>query len=489
MDRRAELFIGGRWVKPQSDQVIEVFSPATEELIGEVPEGSPADIDAAVTSARVAVDGDWGRSSAAERAAVLARFTEELSKRMDDIVTAQVSEQGAPVSQVAAVGSGPSLDVIRYYTKLAAELIAEEVREGSGGRSLIRRVPVGVVGAIVPWNGAWPLAIFKLAPAMAAGCSVVVKPPPETPLSPNLMAEAAAAAGVPEGVLSVVPGGAEVGEHLVSHTGVDKVSFTGSDAVGKKIAAICGGRLRSTVLELGGKSAAIVLEDADLASTVGGLALNSYVNNGEGCMSDTRILVPRSRHDEFVEAFGAMASSLKVGDPFDPTTFIGPLISERQRDRVEGYIFSGVEQGATLVTGGRRPAHLAKGWFVEPTVFANVDNSMRIAREEIFGPVVSIIAYSDEAEAVAISNDSDYGLGGSIWSSDVDHALALSAQVRTGIMAINGFGFQECSPFGGMKNSGLGWEMGPEGLNEYLALQSILLGAGSFARHADLPTR
>jgi len=469
-----EFLIGGRMVAPNSDLVIEVISPHTEKVVGRTPDGVPADIDAAVAAARAAMSGAWGHSTPLERVEAMQRLLDECRKRAEDFGIAQVTEMGCPVSQVQMVMVEPAMGQLEYFAELAAHTQFDERRTGMGGTSLVRKRPVGVVGAIVPWNGPPMLTMMKLAPALAAGCAVVLKPAPEAPLDAYVLAEAAVAAGLPEGVLNIVPGGRALGEYLVTHPGVDKIAFTGSGAAGKRIGALCGELLRPVTLELGGKSAAIVLEDADVGGTVAGLAFNSFLNSGQVCAADSRVLVPASRRAEFVDAIVAMVGSFNVGDPFDPDTFIGPLVAERQRARVEAFIAGGIADGARIVVGGGRPPDLPVGWYVEPTVFVDVDPSMAIAKEEIFGPVVTITSYADEDEAVSIANGTEYGLAGSIWTQDVDHAIELSGRIETGTMAINSFGCQPCTPFGGMKASGIGSEGGPEGLAAYLRNQSIL---------------
>jgi acyl-CoA reductase-like NAD-dependent aldehyde dehydrogenase len=332
-----------------------------------------------------------------------------------------------------------------------------------------------VVGAIVPWNVPQAITFLKVAPALAAGCTVVLKPSPETVLDAFLMAEAALAAGLPAGVLNIVPGGRELGAYLVSHPRVDKVSFTGSTVAGRAIAEICGRLLRPVTLELGGKSAAIVLDDADLVSNMESFFGATLLNNGQICWLGTRILAPQSRYREVVDTITGLAGSLQIGEALDPTTQIGPLASARQRDRVESYIAKGNAEGARLTVGGGRPEQLDKGWFVQPTVFADVDNRFTIAQEEIFGPVLSVIPYRDEDEAVAIANDSDYGLGGSVWTADPDRGTALARRVRSGTLGINAYLNDPTVPFGGIKASGMGREMGPEGLTGYQQLKTIYL--------------
>jgi aldehyde dehydrogenase (NAD+) len=474
MNHLDQLYIGGDWIAPRSTQVIDVVSPHTEEVIARVPDGSPADIDAAVAAARRAFDeGPWPRMAPAERADILARLGEAYAARLGEMAEVITNEMGCPITFSQIAQAPMPLLILQYFTDLVRGYPFEERRDGILGSVLVRREPVGVAAAITAWNTPQFVAMSKLAPALAVGCTVVLKVPPEAPLDAYLLAEVADEAGLPPGVLNIVPAGAEAGAHLVEHPGVDTVAFTGSSAVGRRIAARCGELLRPVTLELGGKSAAIVLDDADLATLASGLELASFLNNGEACIAQTRILASRRRYEEVVEVVASVASSLAVGDPMDPATGIGPLVTDRHRARVESYIALGEDEGAKIVTGGRRPAGREHGWYVEPTVFRDVHNGMRIAREEIFGPVVVVIPYEDEADALAIANDSDYGLAGSVWTTDPAHGLEVARGVRTGTYGINMYLMDFVAPFGGYKASGLGREFGPEGLVEYLEHKSI----------------
>jgi betaine-aldehyde dehydrogenase len=373
---------------------------------------------------------------------------------------------------------GAAMAAFNYYAGAADKFTWQDIRDGIYGQTLVLREPIGVVGAITAWNVPFFLAANKLGPALLAGCTVVLKPAAETPLSVFAMAEMFAEAGLPEGVLSIVPGGPETGRALTANPNIDKFTFTGSSAVGKEIGKLAAEKLKPCTLELGGKSAAIILDDADLDSTLPMLAFSGVMNSGQACVAQTRILAPRSRYDEVVEKLSAVIAAMPVGTPDDPAAAIGPLISEKQRERVEGYIRKGVEEGARLVTGGGRPDGLDQGYFVQPTVFADVDNSMTIAQEEIFGPVLAVIPYETEEDAIRIANDSDYGLAGSVFTTNYPRAIEVAKKIRTGTYAVNMYAFDPGAPFGGYKNSGIGRENGPEGIEQYVEHKSVLLPFG-----------
>jgi aldehyde dehydrogenase (NAD+) len=483
LTRRPELFIGGQWRPSSGGTGIEVRNPADGTLVGTATLATEADVDAAVAAARRSFDsGVWRDLSPDERADVLERAADLLEARLPELALLVTSELGCPLSYSLRVHVPNPIRVLRYYATLARDFSYEDLRSDGMSTSLVRRVPVGVVAAITPWNGPISNPMMKLGPALAAGCSVVLKPPPETPLSAYAIADALSAAGLPEGVLSICPAGREVGQFLVEHPGVEKVAFTGSTAAGKRVMASCADRVARVTLELGGKSAAIVLADADLDSLVPTLLPMSFMLNGQACISQTRILVAQEREADLLDALATAFSAQRVGDPRDTATDIGPLVSAAQRDRVEGYISLAATEGAQVVVGGERPrfgSALDEGWFVAPTLLRGVDNSMRVAREEIFGPVVGVIPFTSPEQAVQIANDSVYGLSGSVWSADADGALAVAKQVRTGMVSINGHPQAFGTPLGGFKQSGLGRELGPEGFAAYLESQSIALGGGS----------
>ncbi|AMO61130.1 NAD-dependent aldehyde dehydrogenase [Mycolicibacterium phlei] len=469
-----DLFIGGRWRKPATSERISVISPHTEEPIGEVPHASPADVDRAVQAARAAFDeGPWPRLDVDERIAAVERLAALYAEHTDEMADLITAEMGSPRS-FSRMGQATGAVAQMYLNiDLARDFPWVERRLGLFGDAHIRRAPVGVVAAIVPWNVPQFLIMPKLIPALLAGCTVVVKPAPETPIDAMWLAEMLDEIGLPEGVVSILPGGRETGEALVRHPGVDKVAFTGSSATGQRIAAICGEQLKRVSLELGGKSAAIILDDADIDHTVEQLRTASLMNNGQACVAQTRILVSPRRHDDVVDGLATMMSGLNVGDPADETTDIGPLVSQRQQQRVLGYIRSGVEEGARIVVGGTDSPR-DRGWYVRPTLFADATNKMTIAREEIFGPVLTVLTYHDEDDAVRIANDSDYGLAGSVWTADTAHGLQIAARIRTGTYGVNMYTLDTTMPFGGFKKSGIGREFGVEGLSEYVELQTTI---------------
>jgi aldehyde dehydrogenase (NAD+) len=465
------LSIGGEWLAPSDGRLIDVINPATEEVIGRAALGGPADIDRAVRAARTALDdGPWASWSVQERAALLRRAGELIEGRAGELARLLTLEVGSPQS-VASVQPLAAKLFLDWHAAQADTFPWEEERAGVRGPILVRRQAVGVVGAIVPWNYPLGLSFPKLSPALLTGCTVVLKPPEETPLFGFVLAEVFAEAGLPPGVLNIVAADREASEALVAHPLVDKISFTGSTGAGRRIAALCGEQLKRYSLELGGKSAAILLPDVDLDAAIPALAPSTMANNGQTCHNQTRVLAPRDRHDEVVEALRTAIGTLRVGDPADPDTDVGPLISAVQRARVEGYIAKGREEGARLVLGGGRPRD--RGWFVEPTIFGDVDNAMTIAREEIFGPVVAVIPYDDEDHAVVIANDSDYGLSGSVWGPDTAHAKDVARRIRSGNVAVNQHRLDPGGPFGGFKQSGLGREYGLEGIDAYIEVQSI----------------
>ncbi|MFD8076416.1 aldehyde dehydrogenase [Streptomyces sp. NPDC059718] len=479
MTLRDRLFIGGSWVTPSDpDLLLEIRSPHDQSLLGRVAQASDADVDAAVAAAREAFDnGPWPRTDPKERQEVIRRVNALREARADEIA-ATISAENGSAGWFTKAGQPFLTRQVDAYLKAAAELGWEEVLEPSDPSvafdTVVRREAIGVVAAVIPWNSPFSAATAKLTPALLAGNTVVLKVSPENSLSMMLLADLFHEAGLPEGVLSVLPADRETSEHLVSHPDVDKIAFTGSTRAGRRIASIAGEQLKRVSLELGGKSAAVILDDADLPAVMQGLRFGSLANNGEACILQTRILAPRSRYEEVVTALKEMVESLKVGDPSEPDTFIGPMIRRDQQQRVIDYIKLGVEEGARLVTGGPEvPRGLEEGNYVTPTVFADVDNGMRIAREEIFGPVLVVIAYDDEDDAVRIANDSDYGLSGGVWTTSPERALAVARRLRTGTVTLNGSPMSFDGPFGGYKASGIGREYGSVGLTGYVEHKTI----------------
>ncbi|MGW2324261.1 aldehyde dehydrogenase [Streptomyces sp. NPDC001700] len=474
-----QLFIGGALVDPAGAETIEVVSPHTEQVIGRVPHAARADVDRAVAAARRAFDeGEWPRTSLEERIAVVTRIKDAVALRHEEIAKVISAQNGSPYSWSVLAQALGAMMVWDAAITVARDFTFEERRAGVLGPLLVRREPVGVVAAVVPWNVPQFVAAAKLAPALLAGCSVILKPSPETPLDAYLLAEIATEAGLPEGVLSILPADREISEYLVGHPGVDKVSFTGSVPAGKRVMEVASRQLTRVTLELGGKSAAVILPDADLEAAVAGIVPNAWMNNGQACVAQTRILAPRAHYDELAERFAAAASALVVGDPMDPATQVGPLVAQRQQRRSLDYIALGQREGAKVLTGGGRPEAQETGWYVEPTLFGDVANTMRVAREEIFGPVICLLPYGDEEEAARIADDSDYGLSGSVWTADVAHGIDFARRIRTGTYSVNTFSLDMLGPFGGYKNSGLGREFGPEGLAAYLEHKMIHLPQG-----------
>jgi acyl-CoA reductase-like NAD-dependent aldehyde dehydrogenase len=470
------LYIGGQWVKPAAGGQIELVSPATEQVFAKVAEAREVDMDAAVAAARKAFDeGPWPRLSHAERAEYLRRMADILEPRIPELASAWTEQIGG-LAMMGPMMHGGGVMQYRFYADMAATY-PFEVRQPSmiGGTAVIVREPVGVVAAIAPWNAPFMIMTTKVAPALLAGCTVIMKPSPETPLETYILAEAAEKAGIPPGVVNLVPSHREAADHLVRNPGVDKVGFTGSTVAGRRIATVCGERIARYTLELGGKSAALIMDDYDIAHAAKVLSGTITVLTGQVCATLSRAIVPKKRHDELAEAIAHEMKQVRIGDPYDPTTQMGPVAMKRQLERVEGYIAKGVAEGAKLVTGGQRPSHMNRGYYIEPTLFANVDNTSTIAQEEIFGPVLSLIPAEDEADMIRLANQSIYGLNGAVLTHDADKAYDVARKVRTGAIGQGGLKLDFALPFGGFKQSGVGREGGAEGILPYLETKTILL--------------
>jgi acyl-CoA reductase-like NAD-dependent aldehyde dehydrogenase len=467
-----KLFIDGAWVSPLGTGSIEVINSSNEEVIASIPKGNAEDVNKAVAAAKTAFE-TWSHTPAEERAKYLNRIAEGLMARMDEISTVVSQEVGMPKSLSGLVQVGLPLASFQG----AAAAIADYKFEEELGNSLIVKEPVGVVASITPWNYPLHQLSAKVAPALAAGCTVVAKPSQVAPLSAFMLAEVIADVGLPPGVFNLVSGaGSDIGEVIASHPDVDMVSFTGSTRAGRRVAELGASTIKRVTLELGGKSANIILDDADLEQAITDGVGKCYLNSGQTCSALTRMLVPRDKLAQAEEIAARVAETYTAGDPFDASTRLGPLASKQQQDTVRDYIQKGIDEGATLVTGGvEAPEGLETGYYVRPTVFSGVDNSMTIAQEEIFGPVLSIIPFDDEDDAVRIANDSPYGLAGGVWSGDPERAKAVAKRIRTGQVEINGGSFNVQAPFGGYKQSGYGRELGPFGLDEFFEIKSLQL--------------
>ena len=467
-----KFFIDGRWTEPAGSAKIEITNPFTEQPCGRVPAGSVEDVDKAVQAARRAFDG-WSQTSPAERFAVIGQIAGKLKERSEEIGRTISNELGMPITWAMGIQAGLPAGVMVSYAELAKDFQWEE----QIGNSLVVKEPVGVCAFITPWNYPLHQIVGKVAPALAAGCTMVVKPSSEAPLNAFLLAEIMAEAGLPAGVFNLVTGsGSVVGEAMCRHPQVDLISFTGSTRAGRRIGELAAQSIKRVPLELGGKSANVILDDADFTRAVSHGVKDICLNSGQTCSALSRMLVPAERQHEVVEIAKAAAAKIKMGDPGDPDNYMGPLVSAAQRDKVRDYIRKGIEEGAELVCGGMEtPTGFEKGYFVPPTIFAGVDNRMTIAQEEIFGPVLCIIPYKDENDAVRIANESIYGLAGGVWSGDDDRAQRVARRMRTGQVAVNGGGFNLRAPFGGYKQSGHGRELGPFVLEEFLEIKSLQL--------------
>jgi acyl-CoA reductase-like NAD-dependent aldehyde dehydrogenase len=469
-------FINGKFVAARDGRVFEKKSPIDGRVIAQVARCSQPDVDDAVAAARAAFEaGAWRRTDPKERKRVLLRFAELIRRDLEQLAMLETLDVGKPIINSIDVDVPKAADTLAYYAEFADKLYDEVAPTGPDDLALIRREPLGVVAAVVPWNYPLIITAWKLGPALLTGNSVVLKPAEQSPLTAIRMAELGAEAGLPPGVLNVVPGfGEETGKPLALHGDVDMVSFTGSTQAGKRVSEVASKTVKRVALELGGKSANVILDDADLAKAVKTGVQDCYLNSGQTCSAQTRMLVPRAKHDEAVRIAKQAAEAFTPGRAMDEGTRLGPLVSKTQQERVRGFIRKGIEEGATLVTGGpEQPENLPKGYFVKPTVFANVKNSMTIAQQEIFGPVLCIIPYEDEEDAIRIANDSPYGLAGGVWSADAEHAKRVARRIRAGQIDINGGAFNPGAPFGGYKQSGRGREYGKWGFEEFLEIKSM----------------
>lgn len=466
------MYINGQWVRPEGNETLDVINSATEEVMGRIPQGTSRDVDKAVAAAKAAFD-SWSMTSLDERARYLAKIADGLASRIDEIAQTIAQEVGMPLKMAKTIQAGLPVNVMKSYVDILKNFQFEE----QIGNSVVIHEPIGVVGCITPWNYPLHQIVCKVAPAIAAGCAIVLKPSEVAPLNAYILAEVIHYVGLPAGVFNMVTGtGPVVGEAIVAHPGVDMVSFTGSTRAGRRVSELAARTVKKVALELGGKSASVILDDADFPKAVKGTVNNCYLNSGQTCSAHTRMLVPKQRMAEAVALAKETAEKFTVGDPLGGEARLGPLVSAAQRDRVRNYIKKGIEEGATLVTGGAEPPDgLSKGYYVRPTVFANVKPEMTIAQEEIFGPVLAIIPYEDEEDAVRIANNTIYGLAGGVWSGNPERAKRVARRLRTGQIDINGGQYNPLAPFGGYKQSGNGRELGKYGLEEYLVVKAMQL--------------
>lgn len=484
----SNLFIAGHWRAPAAAGTIPVVSAHDGSVILEVGEATAPDMDAAVIAARAAFDtGPWRELAPDARGEALRRLHRALQPRVPELVAAWIDQIGS-LATVAPFVIGGGMATLEYYAGLAEtyEFVQPQAPADGIGEAMVVREPVGVVVAITPWNNPFGIMISKVAAALAAGCCVVMKPAPETPLEAYIIAEAAEEAGLPPGVINLVPSYRDAADHLVGNSGVDKVSLTGSTIAGKRVAQVCGARVARYTLELGGNSAALVMADADLDQAADVLTRTIIMSAGQVCATLSRVIVDATVHDRLVDLIRARMAQVRVGDPLDPSTELGPLAMERQRSKVEELIAAGLAEGATLVHGGGRPTHLPRGWYIEPTLFTDVAPGMRIAREEIFGPVLAILPFETEAEAITTANDSDFGLFGAVFTADRDTAYRIARAMRTGTICHNSFRFDPYLPFGGFKQSGVGREGGEAGMLSFTEIKSILLDAPHPAASAKI---
>jgi aldehyde dehydrogenase (NAD+) len=476
---RRDLFIGGEWVAPADGGRVDVISPSSEEVIGFSPVAGRADVDRAVAAARAAIDdGPWPRTSPEERAAALDRMAAHLTERARELATLNVEEAAVPVTYAHARELGPAF-IVGFFARLAREFAFREVRQGAAAPAIIVREPVGVVASIVPFNGPLMSAAAKFGPALASGCALVFKPALETPLDAFVLAEAAQEAGIPPGVVNVLPADRAVAEALVGHAGVDRVVFTGSTAGGRAVAQATAGSFKRVTLEMGGKAAAILLDDAPVDASIASILPMSFFNSGQACIALSRLVVPRNKLAAVTEAVAAFTDTMVLGDPHDPATILGPVISAAHRDRIEGMVDMAKADGARVVRGGSRPADLPQGWYVAPTVLTDLGPDARIAQQEVFGPVLVILPHDGDDDAVAIANGTPFGLSGAVFTPDLDRALSLAGRIKVGTFGINGYALDPTVPFGGCKQSGVGREFGVEGLAEYTEIKAVALPAGA----------